>query len=761
MPTKQTSKSVRLSSVILRTAMAAGEAVTIDREAGMIGNIAVITAGTTKVSGNGVSPFDVDLISLKQVADAINGSEVGVKSRMTHPELDGVDDLTCRLGYIRSARIVAGTVRADMHFHAPDSPDAVRLMDIAEKDPTSCGLSITSETATIEPLETTPTGLVLRVAAVDAVDWVGEPAANPAGMLSAQRRRRQHTDPLRGRLNLQESKTMNEKQLDFLRQVGLPFDASDEQTAEFIEALSDDQKAQFAALQEAEEVEQAAAAAEAAVATPATPVADKDETKPVAASVAQAPASTGVALTRDQLQDELKTSRQAERARATEIRKIALKCGYDEKWITKHVDDETAIEDVRRIALHSLSREPSNMATTSIQVGSDRNLDTLTQGVQDAIMLRAGRRQFVEVDQDGGVMLGADHRPKVRQAHERAMDFRGHTFVDMGRRYLIALGFHDADRMQRPALAKLLMNKAGLAAALPGVFMAHATGDFPFLLADTMGKVLRAEYALAPSTWELWCNRTTAPDFKDIKKIQLSEASDLVEIPEGEDYTFGTLTESQESYALLTYGKGLDFTRKMLINDDKSAFDRTPRMMGQSAKRLVEGLAVATLTANATLGDSIALFATGHGNLATGTLSVASLGAARKLMRIQTALGSSDPLELTPRYLIVPEALFTTASQLVSSAVDPALSNATPNPFANQLQVISSPRLDTDSAVKWYMLADPSQVDTVDVAFLEGQEAPMIEEKDEFDTGNRRLKITLDVVAKPIDHRGLVRSSGV
>ena len=732
----------------------------------------MITTGTTKVSGDGVDPFDVDLISLGQIVDAINATPIGVKSRITHPELDGVDDLTCRLGYVRNARLVGNSVRADMFFHAPTDPDALRIMGIAEVDPGSCGLSIKSETATIEPLETTPTGLVLRVDTLDAVDWVGEPAANPAGMLSATRRHRRRQITL-------GAPTMNEKQMDFLRQVGLPFDATPEQTAAFIEALTDEQKDQLAAMKEDPKVEDAVEDAVKDAVGEATNAAagdsdgtnlneDDDAKKAVAASAARKKAAAASAAGQPQVSNQAQIQaavRQAgrdERTRSTEIRQIALNLGYGEDWIQKHIDAETEIGDVRKVALANLKREPGHMVTTQITAGSDLNRDNLEEAVQDGIMLRAssGRHRFVEFDDTGGVALAAGGAPKVRAAHARADQFRGHNVIEIGRRYLIALGYHPADRMSRPALGKLLMDRAGLQAALPGTYLAHGTGDFPFILADAMGKVLRAAYALAPSTWQLWCNRTTAPDFKDIKKLQLSEAADLVLIPEGDDYTFGTLTESREVYALSTYGKGINLTRKALINDDLSAFDRIPRQLGQAASRQVEGLAVAIPTANAVLADGIALFATGHANLTTGTLSVTSLGAGRGAMRKQTALGSSDPLEIMPRYLLVPEALFVIGSQLVSSAVDPALSNATPNPFANQLQVISSPRLDTDSAVQWYLAADPGQVDTIDVCFLEGQEAPMIEEENEFDTGNRRIKVTQDAVAKAIDFRGLTRSSG-
>jgi hypothetical protein len=732
----------RKHPIMLRTII--GASLDIDREAGVIKGVAVITGGVTKVSANG-QQFDVDAIALQQVADAINASEVGVKSRMTHPEIEGGDELPMRLGYIRNARVDGNIVRADMHFHNATSSEAITLMSIAETDPGSCGLSIVDNDATLEQVAGTETGIALRVDRIDAVDWVGEPAANPAGLLSA-----------RTTILLLGAMTMTDDQKSYLHAQGLPYDASDEQTAAFIEALSDDQKAQFAALKDSPVVEAAADAAEGAGAATDEPVAastgeeEEEKPTPVAASAQTTAKPDAVAL----------AAARAERGRVLEIQAIALKCGHDNQWTKKHIDEGTDIGEVRRIALANIKREPNDMPTSTVKVGADLNRDSLNQAVQDAIMLRAGVRQLVKTDESGVIMLSADRRPQVRDAHERANDFRGRTIVEMGRCVLLSLGYHQADRMSRPALASLLMNKSRLRDVLGGVFLAQSTGDFPFLLADTMGKVLRAEYALAPHTWNLWCRRHTAPDFKEIKAIQLSEAADLEVIPEGDEYTYASLTEGQEKYALQTHGKGLKFTRQSLINDDLDAFNRVPRKLGTAAMRAVETEAVSILTANANLADGQPLFSTAHTNLSTGALTVASLGIARALMRRQTALGSSDPLELTPQYLMVPETIYTTAAQLVSSTVDPAKQNATPNPFANQLQVIPSARLDLDNTAQWYLLADTNQIDTVEMAFLEGEEAPVVEEEDEFDTDARKLKVRHTFRAKAIDFRGMVRSSG-
>jgi hypothetical protein len=726
--------------VILRTLM--GSAVSVDRESGAILNVAVITVGKTKPSANGMDSFDIDRVSLQQVADAINASEVGVKSRMTHPEVSGEDDITRRVGYIRNARVEGQSVRADMYFHNPASDSAAVLFSIAETAPDSCGLSIVSNTAMLEKSESSPTGIVLRLSQIDAVDWVGEPAANPAGMLSAK---------------LQRNTAMfTDQQMTFLKGVGLPEDATADSIPAFIESLDEDQKAAYAAIGDA-------APASPDAATPPVEMNEEEETALMEdedkAVLSEDEEKKPASMSAKSLKAQVSLALKAERGRMKQIRGIALKAGKDEAWINKQLDSDLDVGAIALSALNTLNRKPEDMQTSRTTVGADLNRDTINDAITHALLLKAGHNGIVKYD-GNRVCLSATGKPEMAKPHERSADFRNFSPLEMGRRFLMAHGYHKALNMSRVELSSLLMSRTKLASALPGVFLAHSTGDFPFLLADSMGKVLRQDYALAQPTWPSWVRRTTAPDFKDIKKIQLSQAADLAVIPEGDEYEYGALSEAREVYALETQGRGLKFTRQMLINDDLSAFDRVPRLMAQACVRAEESAAIAILTANAALSDGIALFATGHANLTTGALTVNSLGAAKAALMKQTALGSDDPLELTPRVLLVPASIETVARQLVSSTVDPSKNNATPNPFANQVEVIPSARLDNNSATQWYLFADNNQIDTVEMAFLEGEESPVVEEEDEFDSDVRKVKVRHTFKPKAIDHRGMIRSSG-
>jgi hypothetical protein len=739
-----------LSGVALRQSMNTG--ITVDREAGVITGVSVITAGMAYPAN--AEPFEVDRTTLDQVAAAINTSGNGIKSRLTHPELKDQDGYLELVGKIRNARVEGDRVRADFHIGSMASEEQIRrIFGTAEDAPEDAGLSIVINEGTFEMSASgAPVG---RIQSLFAVDWVGTPAANPAGMLSNKPLSSAPVAqaPTQGRTAME----LTQEQLEYLRSIGLAEDASGEQIESFVASLDEEQRAAFNALANgpamaSDDDDDPAAAA------------DEPEPKPAAAAkpAASSGKSNGTALSAK--------ATTAERERYRAIKELAMLSGLDGEFTDKMFLSGASVDQARKEALkmHANKNKPQAMGAGSVTVGDDLNKTSLGDAVRDAIMLRASRHSpLVKFTADNRVALSHNpnnpriKQPEFRQAHDRAQQFLGHSVLEMGRRYLMALGYREADNMSKPALAKLLMSRTMLAARLPGVFLAHSTGDFPELLADVMGKSLRAAYQLATPTWRLWCRPTTAPDFKDIKRLQLSEAPDLESIPEGEEYTYGKLEENKETYALGKFGKGLKFTREMLINDDLDAFDRIPRLWGNAVVRLEETTAINILTANANMADGNPLFHANHNNLTSGALSTSSLGIARGVMRKQTAFGSSDPLELTPSVLLVPEELSAVAEQLIGSTVDPSKQNATPNlAFVNRLTVASSARLSNDSAAIWYLMADYNSIDTVEMAFLEGEEGPVVEEEDNFDDDTRRVKVRHHIAAKAIDWRGLVRSSG-
>jgi len=497
--------------------------------------------------------------------------------------------------------------------------------------------------------------------------------------------------------------SFTEEQLSFLRGVGLPEDAPAESIPAFIDGLTDEQKAAFNA-----------------IAGEPAPVPASDDAQQMSAATG---GDNALVL--------------AERKRAALIFGMAHKAGVDESIAIKHVTDGTPVAEFAPLTL--AGRNPQAMQTTRTTITADLNADSITPAMSDAISLRLGAA------------------PKT--LHPRVDQFRGRSLIEMGRAWLSAAGVHDAQTMTSAALASKLMRSRGLALSM-------ATGDFPHLLADALGKSLRNSYTEYPATWSAWCRQTTAPDFKQVKRNQLHSMPTPTEIPEGDEYRFVTLNESKEVYALKTYGNGARLTRQMLINDDLSAFDRLPQMAAAGCRRLEDDLVYAVLTGNQIMSeDNVALFATAHSNIGSGAISSTTVSTGRQKMAKQTDLIGST-LNIRPATLLVPVALEDSARQLVAAQEvrqtgSTDASYVTNNySFLQSLDVVAEPRLDADSTTQWYLAASPQQVDTVELCFLEGEETPVVEEEDEFTTDVRNFKVRHNAAARAIDFRGLYRSSG-
>jgi hypothetical protein len=706
----------------------------VDAEAGIIRNVSFITAGPAVGHG-----FDVDSVMLKQVEKGVNGKKKGVMVRLTHPEasfFSYTDPATVLVGRAKNAVLKSDQVRGDVHFadYADLSPSGKLksyLLAVAEEDPEAIGLSISFvpdefEKRTDENKQSLPPAG--RIRELIAIDFVGDPAANPKGLLS------------RGNETKKEGTIiMNEKIKKYLMEHGmLSAGCTDEEAKAAWEALSAEQRGRMEVLAEKVEEPEVPKTSDAPE-TPGTP--DTPET-PGTPGTPETPADGGEGLSVSQ---QVAVGLAADRERYKGLNTLAKQSGFGDDWVSEQYLEGTSLAAAQKLALDKLAKDRKPVAGLggSLRVGEDRDLSTLAAGITDAVCLRAG--------------------VNLEKPHERAEEFQAMRLLEMGRTYLESLGVTDARQLHTTEVASLLMVPGKLANRYPQVrSLAQSTGDFDYILEDAMGKSLRQAYEDAPTTWQIWARRAMAPDFKDIKRVAISEAPNLVARYEGQDIDYVTLSDSRETYALVEFTNGIILTRKTLINDDLDAFGRIPRLQGNAARRLEDVTAYAILTANAALADSVTLFHASHSNYtASGAApSVATLGVGRAAMRIQTGPKSAAILNLTPRALIVPAALETTAEQLIASVVDPTKSNQTPNPFSNKLQVVTNGILDATSTTVWYLAADSNEIDTVEVCFLEGEQVPQLEQETVFGTGDRKYAIRHTVAAKAIDHRGLYKNAG-
>ncbi len=372
----------------------------------------------------------------------------------------------------------------------------------------------------------------------------------------------------------------------------------------------------------------------------------------------------------------------------------------------------------------------------------------------------------------GRLDMGIDEADKIRLAMVHGMSLRlGMTVESLapGHEQFRHMSLHELSRfcLHRSGVTGLeVMSKRRLAKEVLHLSAGVSTSDFTSVFMDVTNARLLQAYNEAPDTYSPWVNIVPASDFKEIYGVALSEAPTMDLVGENGEYKTVHLADNQESYHMQKRGFLIPLTMEMIVNDDLRAFNRIPQLIGSSARRTIADSVYGKLTGATVMSDGVALFHADHGNLETvsgnkGVVNSDKLSAARVGMRTQTGIGGST-LDLTPSFLLVPVAQETSADVLLQSAALPTadMSSGVKNPWAGKLQPIAEPRLDVASAKAWYTVADPNQIDTMEVAFLDGQSEPTVEEHAEYKNDSINFKGMIIYGVGCMDHRGFRKNPG-
>jgi hypothetical protein len=120
-------------------------------------------------------------------------------------------------------------------------------------------------------------------------------------------------------------------------------------------------------------------------------------------------------------------------------------------------------------------------------------------------------------------------------------------------------------------------------------------------------------------------------------------------------------------------------------------------------------------------------------------------------------------LGLVMKYLVVPNELQNTAEILRRSEKVPGGNLNDTNTLQGTFEVITAPFLHGDPN-NWYVVADPNQIDLVEIGFVEGREEPVILLQDQPTSGNVfardniKDKVRHEYGGAVIDFRGFVGS---
>nr|WP_257571866.1 ClpP-like prohead protease/major capsid protein fusion protein [Hafnia paralvei] len=314
--------------------------------------------------------------------------------------------------------------------------------------------------------------------------------------------------------------------------------------------------------------------------------------------------------------------------------------------------------------------------------------------------------------------------------------------------------------LARASLADRGIGLAGVAPmAMVGMAFTHTSSDFGNILMDVAHKAALLGWDEAEETFDRWTRKGTLTDFKVSNRVGLNSLAALRKVRDGAEYKYITVGDKGEQIALATYGELFSLTRQTIINDDLDMLTRIPAAMGSAARATVGDLVYAVLTSNGKLSDGKPLFSADHNNLVSAAMDIDGLDTARTAMRLQKS--GERALNIRPAYVLTPVALESRANQLIKSASVPGAdaNSGINNPIQNFAEVIAEPRLDMNSKKEFYLTAAQGR-DTIEVAYLDGVDAPYIEQQNGFTIDGAAFKVRIDAGVAALDYRGLVKSTG-
>lgn len=422
----------------------------------------------------------------------------------------------------------------------------------------------------------------------------------------------------------------------------------------------------------------------------------------------------------------------AERKRSSDIRAAVKAVRLSDEFAQELIDKGSTIDEARAQIIDKLAAADDHETRNAhpAVVTADAR-DRRATGIEKALLARAGFKP---------------------EAGAERNEFSGLTLREVARLCLDGQGVRTAgaDPMRLVAMAFSPRMAGGM----------HSTSDFANILENIANKSMLKGYGEAEETFDAWTARGTLSDFKPTKRVDLGLFPNLVRVQEGAEYTYATIGDRGESIVLATYGRMFSITRQAIINDDMNQFTKVPTLMGRASKRTIGDVVCAILTSNPTMSDSVTLFHADHKNLLTGAApTVASIDAARAAMAKQKdADGIATALNLRPKFWLGPVELEGTMKALMASEFDPSKTQRVPNYVRGTMEVITDARLSAASPSNWYTAADPNQTDTIEVAYLNGNETPYLETKDGWSVDGVEMKVRIDAGVKAIDWRGLQKN---
>jgi len=314
-------------------------------------------------------------------------------------------------------------------------------------------------------------------------------------------------------------------------------------------------------------------------------------------------------------------------------------------------------------------------------------------------------------DQKVAQMLEAFFDPSHKD-HGQARSFKECYVQITGDRLVTGLRRHCDEALMREALG---------------------TAELSDVLGNAIHRRMIADYR-TPDVYGAWRQVVTvgnAVDFRSHERARVGGYGDLPAVAEGADYTALTSPSDEKVSMAVTKRGGLEtLTLEAIKNDDVGMIRMIPLRLSRAGKRTLAKFVFDFIRTNPVIYDGTNLFTVGHGNLGSAALAAASYAAARLAMIKQTELDDHDTVGVGPKFLLVPPDLEETGADLFRRNTEQDKT------FLQSLSPTIIPVWYWSDANDWAAMADPLDVPTIEIAFLDGNEEPELFVQDAPNAGS-------------------------
>jgi phage major head subunit gpT-like protein len=299
------------------------------------------------------------------------------------------------------------------------------------------------------------------------------------------------------------------------------------------------------------------------------------------------------------------------------------------------------------------------------------------------------------------------------------------------------------------------VNASNVAVVLRAAFATHNISN---ILAATYGKYLLSGFEAVESVWEQISLVRPLNDLKAATGVRLDGGFVFDEVGNDGKLKSADAGDAARTLQAKTYGRMSSITRTDIINDDLGALTAVPRRLGRGAALKFNQVFWAAFEASNSSYFQGAVAGAGNA-LAIGSVETA-YGAYRSLTDPDGA-----PLGITPKILLVPVGLRITADKiqtgntLLASSLGSTSSKVLEpqaNVLAGKFTIVDSAYLTSSST--WWLAADPADLPTMEVGFLNGQRQPTVEQAEaDFDTLGIQVRGYFDFGVSKAESRACYR----